>query len=120
MRRAPRDTGASRSRTPARALDGFPSRRGWCKTAARSKTAALEYGWAPRERALVDADFQPDRQIGIGVPANLERHVHVLAEVQLRRHVAEAMADGQRDRAVCAVEGERVGRPVGSRAGVEL
>ena len=86
---------------------------------ARRKPQGLHY--VPGER-LVNREFDADGEVGIGVPTNAERHVHVLSRVELRDDrvptAREAPTDAKHDVGVVGVEADAAGRLIRRRAAV--
>src|SRR5438034_496100 len=69
---------------------------------------------------LADPDLQTNGKIGIGIPADRERQVHVFAHVKLRRYRAESMTETEGDVAVALVERERARWPIRRGASIDL
>src|SRR5436190_950340 len=87
------------------------------------KSPAYLYGWdrcGISTRSVNDSDFQTKGHIGIGVPAHIERKIHVFARIDLRRDGPEATAETKRDIPVRLIERVCPGRQVGCGASIDL
>src|SRR5947207_7100345 len=73
---------------------------------------------------LVNRELESDREVWVGVPADAERHVHVLSRVELGDDRAtapnKAVAHGEGDVGVVGVQSDRAGLLVRRRAAVQL
>src|SRR5204862_6499975 len=68
---------------------------------------------APNERLLpmcAKTELEPERSVGVGIPAHAKWQVHVLAHVELRDDRSEAVTDADGNAAVALVGRERTRR----------
>jgi hypothetical protein len=65
-------------------------------------------------------ELDPERRVGVGIPAHTKWQIHVLAHVELRYGRSEAVTDDDGNAAVALLERERAGRQIRRGVAIEL